>query len=250
MYKGLIEDKICFALDVSSKEEALRFVNMLKDYVGFFKVGMQLFTKEGPSVVEDIIKAGGKVFLDLKYHDIPNTVASTAKEVMSLGVSIFNVHASGGINMLKRTMEDVNEESERLNIERPKVVAVTVLTSINENILRNELGVTSGGLKYYVTHLADMVKYSGLDGIVCSGKETKGIKERLGKDFFVINPGIRLKGCCSEDQKRVTTHIEAIKDGADLLVIGRPIRECINPTGTARKIVSDIENFYIESEGY
>lgn len=243
---SLVKDKICFALDVSSKKEALRFVNMLKDQIGFFKVGMQLFTKEGPSVVKEIIKVGGKVFLDLKYHDIPNTVASTAEVVMDLGVSIFNVHAMGGSDMLRKTVYRVKETAEKLNVKKPKIVAVTVLTSIDEFILEEQLCIKyPGGLKKYVEYLAEIAEFEHLDGIVCSPLETKNIKGKFGNDFFVINPGIRIKKCCLGDQKRVTTHTEAIENGADLLVIGRPIRECINPVCVASGIILDIEELHI-----
>jgi len=237
-----IKDKICFALDVNEASKALEFVSILKDYVGYFKVGMQLYTKEGPGIVKRIIRLGGKVFLDLKYHDIPNTVASTAKEVVDLGVSLFNVHALGGMDMLKATVDAVHQASFSLD-ERPKIIAVTVLTSISENILNGELRVY-GILNEYVNHLASMTKSSGLDGIVCSPQETKTIKERFGNDFFVVNPGIRPHNSDIGDQKRYTTHIEALENGADLLVIGRPIRESVNPLGTAQSIYGSIEEYY------
>ncbi|MCI4624573.1 MAG: orotidine-5'-phosphate decarboxylase [Candidatus Magnetoovum sp. WYHC-5] len=234
-----IKEKLCIALDVDNIEEAIRLARVLVSSVGIFKVGKQLFTKEGPRVIKEIINIGGKVFLDLKYHDIPNTVASAAKEVVKLGVHMFNIHASGGSEMMQATVEAVNKEAQKLGTAKPLILAVTVLTSINDYMLTTELGVRRE-LTEHVVYLANLAKHSGINGVVASPQEIQAIRNNCGKDFIILTPGIRPLWSTKDDQKRVTTPKEAIALGADYIVVGRPILKADNPVEAANKILEDM----------
>ena len=235
-------DKICVALDVDNLNRATLLTEQLKGYVGMFKIGIQLYTSEGPNVVESIKKIGGKIFLDVKYHDIPNTVANAAKVVTRLGVFMFNIHASGGYEMMARTVEAVHSESEKLKIDRPRILGVTVLTSINESILKSDLKVESP-LTNYVLHFARLAQRAGLDGVVASPKDITLLRKSLGRDFIILTPGIRPPWSVSkDDQKRVTTPAEAIGQGSDYIVVGRPIISADNPAEAAKLISNEISN--------
>ena len=215
-------------------------VEKLGDYVGVFKVGNQLFTAEGAKVVNMINKRGGKVFLDLKYHDIPNTVALAAEVATKLGVYVFNLHTSGGYEMMKAAVEASKEVSLNLGIRKPLILGVTLLTSINQEILEKDLGIKRR-LEEQVVHLAKLAKTAGLDGVVASSWEIKEIRKACGENFVILTPGIRPAGKSSDDQKRVMTPREAIKLGADFLVIGRPIRNASNPVEAAKEILNEME---------
>ncbi|MFZ0928024.1 MAG: orotidine-5'-phosphate decarboxylase [Syntrophobacteraceae bacterium] len=233
------KDRICVALDVEDKATASRFVNLLKKEVGIFKIGLQLFTKEGPGFVEEMAGSGAKVFLDLKLHDIPNTVLHAAKNFVRMGVFMFNIHAFGGRDMMKATAESVAEEAHKLGVEKPVMLAVTVLTSLDDRMLKDELGVTRPMMDE-VRWLAQLSKEAGADGVVASPKETRTIKIACGKDFIVLTPGIRPAGASLGDQKRVTTPREAIEGGSDYIVIGRPIIEAKDPVEAVKKIVAEM----------
>ena len=187
-----------------------------------------------------INKRGGKVFLDLKYHDIPNTVARAAEVATKLGVYIFDLHTSGGYEMMKAAAEARNKISLDLGLRKPLILGVTLLTSINQEILEKDLGIKRR-LEEQVVHLARLAKTAGLDGVVASPREIKGIRKACGEDFIILTPGIRPAGKSFDDQKRIMTPREAIRLGADFLVIGRPIRDAANPVEAAKEILKEME---------
>ena len=233
-------ERLVLALDVDDFKKAKELAGKLSDYVGIFKIGSQLFTAEGAKVVNMVNERGGKVFLDLKFHDIPNTVARAAEVATKLGVYIFNVHTSGGYEMMKAAAEATKKTSLALGINKPLVLGVTLLTSINQEILEKEIGIKKR-LKEQVVHLAKLAKTAGLDGVVASPREIKEIRKACGEDFVILTPGIRPAGKSSDDQKRVMTPQEAVKLGADFLVIGRPIRNAANPVEAAKQILREME---------
>lgn len=234
------KERLVLALDVDNFESAEKLVEKLNNYVGVFKVGSQLFTAEGTKVIKMINKKGGKVFLDLKFHDIPNTVARAAEVATKLGVYIFDVHTSGGYEMMKAAAEASKKISLVLGVRKPLILGVTLLTSINQEILEREIGVKKK-LEEQVVHLAKLAKAAGLDGVVASSWEIKEIRKACGEDFVILTPGIRPVGKSSDDQKRVMTPQKAIKLGADFLVIGRPIRNASNPVEATKEILREME---------
>ena len=236
-----MKDKIIVALDVPTKEEALAIVEELGDAVGAYKIGMQLYNSVGPDILDEVAKRNGKVFLDLKFHDIPNTVASAARTVANLGVFMFNVHASGGYTMMAEAVKALKEESEQLGVEKPLLIAVTVLTSMSEEEMQKEVGV-SRSIGEQVVALAKMAKEAGMDGVVASPLEIEMIREACGPDFLIVTPGIRPRDAALGDQKRVKTPGEAVRDGADYLVIGRPITKASDRMTAVKDIVSEIES--------
>ena len=233
-------NKLIIALDVDTAQKARELVSTLRGVAGMFKIGSQLFTAAGPDLVREIISSGERVFLDLKYHDIPNTVAQAGVEATRLGVTIFNLHASGGSEMMQRTAEAVSHCAETEGLPRPLVIAVTVLTSANDAALR-EVGHDATAAEL-VARLASLAEESGMDGVVASPQEV-GIVRSIVKrhDFVVVTPGIRPSPGQMADQKRVTTPSEAILLGADYLVVGRPILEARNPVQAARQILDDMQ---------
>ena len=233
-------ERLVLALDVDDLKKADELVSKLSNYVGAFKIGSQLFTAEGAKVVNMVNEKGGKVFLDLKFHDIPNTVARAAEVATKLGVSIFNVHTSGGYEMMKAAAEATKKISVTLGIRKPLILGVTLLTSINQEILEKEIGIKKR-LEEQVVHLAKLAKTAGLDGVVASSWEIKEIRKACGEDFVILTPGIRPVGKSSDDQKRIMTPREAVKLGADFLVVGRPIRNAANPIEAAKKILREME---------
>src|SRR6266568_1654032 len=236
---NVAKDKLIVALDAESADRALNLFAQLRDTVGMFKIGSQLFTAAGPELVRQIVASGGRVFLDLKFHDIPNTVAAAAVEATRLGVSIFNVHADGGVEMMKRTAEAVAEIAERERLAKPKVIAVTLLTSLDQANLK-QLGINDEP-PAVVARLARVAANCGLDGVVASPQEIGIIRETIAKrDFLIVTPGIRSSADATQDQRRTLTAAEAIRAGADYLVVGRPILNAEDPLGAARKIVAEI----------
>jgi orotidine-5'-phosphate decarboxylase len=234
------KDKLIIALDVDSADRALTLFASLLDVAGMFKIGSQLFTAAGPDIVRQIVARGGRVFLDLKFHDIPNTVAAAGVEAARLGVSIFNLHASGGIEMMKRTAAAVTETAERERIEKPKVIAVTVLTSIDQTSLE-QIGIRDEP-RSMVARLARAAADCGLDGVVSSPQEIQFIRQTISNpDFLVVTPGVRSTGDASDDQRRTLTAAEAIRNGADYLVVGRPILNAPDPVVAAARVVAEIE---------
>ncbi len=230
--------RLIFALDVDSFDEAQRWVKNLHAKVGLFKVGKQLFTRCGPEIVQMIRAEGGEVFLDLKYHDIPNTVAKAGVEACRLGVRMFNVHALGGLEMMQQTVTEVEEWCTANKAQRPIMLAVTILTSSTEKTLKG-VGIDRS-VSEMVPRLAALAKEAGFDGVVASPQEVGLIRQACGADFAIVTPGVRPAFASLDDQKRVTTPAEAISNGADYLVIGRPISAAADPAVAADLILEEI----------
>ena len=236
------KDKLIVALDVDTAQRARELFEALRGVVGMFKIGMQLFTAAGPTIVREIIRAGGRVFLDLKYHDIPNTVSAAGVEAARHGISIFNVHTFGGTEMMRRTADAVSEVAEREGLVRPKIVGVTLLTSVNQEVL-TEIGVASSP-DQQVPALARLAAASGLDGVVASPLEVVSVRAAVEEDFVIVTPGVRPSGAEPHDQKRLTTPAGAIRAGSDYLVVGRPIIDADDPVAAANSIVQEIEDAF------
>jgi orotidine-5'-phosphate decarboxylase len=242
------EERLIVALDVSSAAEAQRIVSALGDSVHIYKVGMQIYTAEGPQLVRDLVSSGRKVFLDLKYHDIPNTVASAVREAVQLGVSMLTVHASGGTKMLQAAAEAAKTAKALVGADAIvraatasdtlQILAVTVLTSMDENDL-NSTGV-SGPVVDQVIRLASIALHAGCAGIVSSAREVNALRKKLGENFLIVNPGVRPAGADHGDQARVVTPAEAIQAGATHIVVGRPITAAKDPAAAARAINQEI----------
>jgi orotidine-5'-phosphate decarboxylase len=231
-------NKLIVALDVETASEACRLVKALHGIVGMFKIGSQLFTAAGPTLVREIVDSGERVFLDLKFHDIPNTVAAAGVAATRLGVSMFNVHAAGGSEMMRRTTDSVAECAASEGIPRPLILAVTVLTSADRATLA-EIGF---GLEpaTLVQRLALLAEASGPDGVVASPQEVGIVRSVVKKaDFLVVTPGVRPSGSVLFDQKRVSTPREAVLAGADYIVVGRAILEAPDPAQAAQQIIEN-----------
>ncbi len=227
--------KLIVALDVPTLAQAQKLVETLKDTVEYFKVGKELFTSEGPAVVKMVHDQGAKVFLDLKFHDIPNTVAGAVRAAAKLGVWMVNVHASGGAAMMKEAAQAAASSA-----KPPLVIGVTVLTSMNEEGLK-EIGVAGSAVGEQVVRLARLAKTSGLSGVVASAQEATMLRRSFGKDFLIVTPGVRPAGAAIGDQKRVLTPKDAIAAGADCLVVGRPITESADPKAAAEAILKEMK---------
>ncbi len=227
------EDCLIVALDVSSAADALKIVQALGPAVSTYKVGNQLFTAEGPGVVRELVSSGKKVFLDLKFHDIPNTVAGGVRSASALGASMLTVHAAGGSAMLRAAVDAAKQAS-----KPPIILAVTVLTSLSDADLQ-ETGVAARTRDHALV-LATLARNCGCGGVVASPHEATVIRQNLGAGFVIVTPGIRPAGTGRGDQSRVNTPAEAIAAGADYLVVGRPITDAKDPAKAARQIVSDI----------
>ena len=234
----MVKDRLVLALDVDNDREALGIVAELRDSVGMFKVGHQLFTAYGPDIVRRIIGMGGRVFLDLKYHDIPNTVAKAAAEAVKLGVSIFNVHSLGGLDMMKAAAESAKETAEKLSVPVPSVLAVTILTSMDEKSLRKELKITRS-LQREVVLLARLARRAGMHGVVASPREIKTLRRAVRGEFVILTPGVRPAWADKDDQKRVMTPAEAVKAGADYIVLGRPVLKAGDRKAAVEKILEE-----------
>lgn len=234
------KDRIIVALDVDSVDSARELVAELGYSVGAFKIGLQLFTAAGPEFVREVTGAGQRVFLDLKFHDIPNTVASAAVEAARLGVWMFNVHAFGGGTMMRQTVEAASEAALREGVVKPQIIAVTILTSSDANELR-EIGIEKE-VSDEVLNLARLTAKCGLDGVVASALEARPIKQAVGSErFLVVTPGIRKTSETNDDQKRVMTPAEAMSNGSDYLVIGRPITKARDKRAAIESIINEIE---------
>jgi orotidine-5'-phosphate decarboxylase len=226
-------DRLIVALDVSSAAQARQIVQSIGEAATSYKVGKQLFTAEGPQVVRDLVSSGRKVFLDLKFHDIPNTVAEAVKSAAELQVSMLTVHASGGSKMLKAAAEAAAQSA-----ARPMILAVTVLTSLADADL-HEIGVAANVLTQ-VLRLGSLARLAGCGGLVASAHETRELRRELGEGFAIVTPGVRPTGSAAGDQVRVLTPKEAITAGATYLVVGRPILEATDPVKAAQQIVAEI----------
>ncbi len=240
--------RIIPALDVSLAR-AIELADLLVPFVGMMKVGKQLYTAAGPSVIRAIRERGGGVFLDLKFHDIPNTVAAASAEAVKLGVSMFNVHCMGGLKMMQSARESADATAKELKRERPLILGVTVLTSLDYPALTEIypfLNVDLPGeeqdrfIRDFVVHLALLAKKAGLDGVVCSPQEVAPIRAACGPGFVIVTPGVRPLGSAKGDQSRVGTPGQAIADSADYLVIGRPVTEAEDPVQAVHDIAAEI----------
>jgi orotidine-5'-phosphate decarboxylase len=234
-----VKQRLIFALDVASLEEVKEYVSLLVNDVGVFKVGKQLFLHAGPQVIHLIHKKGGQVFLDLKFHDIPRTVAKAGVEAARLGVMMFNVHASGSLEMMHYTRAEVSKTCRAEHLRRPKILAVTVLTSLNTEDLKRT-GVYAG-VENQVVRLAKLAKEAGMDGVVASPLEIVRIRRACERNFLIVVPGVRPPGETWDDQKRVLTPEDAVRNGADYLVVGKPIRDATDPREAARQICAEME---------
>jgi len=226
-------DKLLIALDVDSSERALDLADKLRDLAGGYKIGSRLFTSEGPVLVRALVEQGDRVFLDLKYHDIPSTVASAVRSASNLGVWMLTVHASGGLDMM-RAAKDASTTHENT----PHIVGVTVLTSFDERALSN-VGV-SRTIADQVDRLATLAQNAGIDGIVASPLELERLRTQCGPDFTIVTPGIRKKSGVDDDQIRTLNAAEAVRAGADYLVVGRPIIAADDPRAAAEHLCSQI----------
>jgi orotidine-5'-phosphate decarboxylase len=235
------KDRLIVALDVSTERRARELVDSLRAIVGMFKIGSQLFTEAGPKIVSEIASSGNGVFLDLKFHDIPNTVSLAAVAATRLGVSIFNVHAMGGLEMMRRTADAVSEVATKESLKRPSVIAVTVLTSSDATML-SEVGIGSEP-ETQVRRLSLLAEASGMDGVVASGHEVAVVRSTvMSHGFLIVTPGVRPTGAVLDDQKRVMTPAQAIRAGADYIVVGRPITSAQDPVESAAQILEEMES--------
>ena len=231
--------RLIIALDVESLAQAEALMDRLDGLVTRYKIGSQLFTAAGPAAVEAVHKRGAEVFLDLKFHDIPNTVAGAAREATRAGVFMFNVHASGGRAMMRAAAEAAAAAAREFRGRRPLVIAVTVLTSLDRATLHSELGVASS-VEGHVLRLCDLAREAGLDGNVASPQEIASIRNGLGRDWVIVTPGVRPAGTAPDDQSRVATPGAAARAGAHYLVVGRPVTAAPEPARAAEAILAEI----------
>ncbi len=238
--RGAMRERLIVALDVDTLDQAVALVRALAGEVGMFKIGKQLFTHAGPQAVRLIQDLGGEIFLDLKFHDIPNTVAKAAVEATRLGVKMFNVHASGSLEMMRATVKEVRRVCRQEKRRRPIMLAVTVLTSLNQDDLQR-VGVERK-VADQVVRLALLTKEAGMDGVVASPHEVADIREACGRRFVIVTPGIRPAFASNNDQQRVMTPRDAVRAGVDYIVVGRPIVEAKDPVASARAIVAEMEH--------
>ncbi|MDR1542892.1 MAG: orotidine-5'-phosphate decarboxylase [Prevotellaceae bacterium] len=225
---------LIIALDFPNGKKTMEFLDKFTNEKPFVKIGMELFYAEGTPFLKKIKEYGHKIFLDLKLHDIPNTVKSAMRVLADLEIDMVNVHSAGGVMMMKAALEGLTSSQST----RPLLIAVTQLTSTSQEMLRNELLIQQP-INDTIVHYAKNVKEAGLDGVVCSPLETRIIKQACGGDFLIITPGIRLKSSAKDDQVRITTPTQAGKNGSDFIVIGRPITQAENPAETYRKCLQE-----------
>ena len=232
-------ERIILALDVSEYDEAIDIVQKFREEVDIFKIGSELFTSVGPGIVEEINSIGKKVFLDLKFHDIPTTVCKSALAAAKLGVFMFNVHTLGGFDMMKQAAQTLAKFCLERNIERPLLIGVTILTSIDQTTLRDELGINIR-MSTHVKYLAGLARRAGLDGVVASPEDAEIIRPRFAKDFLIVTPGIRPSWAAADDQKRTLTPKGALRRGADYLVVGRAVFSQPDPVRALKRIKEEI----------
>lgn len=233
------KERLIVALDVPTMFDALKLVDELKEDVGMFKVGLELFTHCGTKLLDELKKLEAPVFFDGKFHDIPNTVSAASREIAGRGVDMFNVHAQGGSEMIKAAQKAAHEAADAAKVQRPILLAVTVLTSISQEILKNDLGI-SDKVEDVVARYAALAKESGADGVVASAKEVPIIREKLGKDFVIVTPGIRPTWASEDDQKRIVTPKDAVQMGTDYVVVGRPITRATDRKDAAKRIAEEL----------
>lgn len=229
------DERLIVALDFHKFDDVKNLVKELGDSVNFYKVGMELFYGVGPGIIEWLQAREKKIFLDLKLHDIPNTVAGGVCSLMKLGADILNVHAAGGFTMMKTAAEALREEAQRRGVEKPKLIAITILTSMNESEWYGAEKISDQVVKF-----ARLAQKAGLEGVVASPNEAKLIREACGENFLIVTPGIRPVGSDINDQSRISTPAAAIKNGANYIVVGRPVHAADNPKLAAENILKEI----------
>ena len=234
-------ERIILALDVSDYKDAVEIVSNFKDHIDMFKVGSELFTSAGPKIIETIHSMNKKVFLDLKFHDIPNTVTKSSLAAAKLGVYMFNIHTMGGFDMMHAAAQAISTFALKHNAVRPKLIGVTILTSIDQKALKDDLGVNLR-MSAQVKHLSMLAQTAGLDGVVASAEDAEMIRSYAGKDFLIITPGIRPSWVESNDQKRIVTPKKAVQKGADYIVIGRAITSQAFPVKALNRIESELSD--------
>ena len=239
--------KLIVALDVPHAQAGVALAEKLQGRASMFKVGLESYTAEGPVLVRYLLAQGERIFLDLKFHDIPNTVAGAAREATLKGVSMFNVHAAGGPAMIEAAVRASQDASTETAEPRPLVLAVTALASLDEAVMR-EIG-WSDKPGEVVLRLAKMAQKAGADGVVASPNEVRSIREACGEDFVIVTPGIRPQGPAAADQSRIATPVAAVRAGADFLVVGRPITSAHDPAKAAEAILTGIEQVLVPAKG-
>lgn len=232
-------EKVIVALDYANEKDARALIDELEDSISYYKVGLELFLNSRGSILDYLKQKEKHIFLDLKFHDIPNTTAQACAWAATLGVDMFNVHASGGAEMMRTCMDKVQEVCAKANAPVPTLIGVTILTSFNEE------GIAKVGYKNNIAdtalNLAKLAQSSGLNGVVCSPHEVSIIKEACGKDFLTVTPGIRPSWAAVGDQKRITTPSDAVRIGVDYMVVGRPITKAENPKEAAQKVIAEVD---------
>ena len=236
----MADNRLIVALDFHTLEDVKTLVEELGDSVSYYKVGMEPFYSAGPQVITYLKEKNKNIFLDLKLHDIPNTVGEGLCSLMRLGADIVNVHASGGFTMMKTAAEKLHALAEKQGVPCPKIIAVTILTSINEEDWAG-LGMECE-IRQQVVRLAKLTKEAGLDGVVASPQEASAIREACGPDFMIVTPGVRPAGAAINDQSRIATPASALTNGASHLVVGRPIRAAEDPKAEALAIIKEMES--------
>ncbi len=235
------KDRIILALDVDDLQEAENLVIELKDYVGYFKIGLQLYTSYGLSAIKMIKDRGGKVYCDLKFHDIPNTVSHACSNLIMHNVNFFNIHLQGGSKMVAQVVKTAKEVSKKLEINPPTILGVSLLSSFGQRTLTEELCVEKN-ITDYIMQLSKIAKDNGLDGVIAGAYEAKKIRQEFGEDFIILCPATRPTWAAVNDQVRVDTPAEAIKAGVDYLVIGRPIIDATDRVAAVRLIIDEINS--------
>jgi len=238
-------DKIILALDVDTEREAMSLVDELSDLIGIFKIGMQLFYSAGPDIVRKIAGAGHRVFVDLKFHDIPNTVQVATRAITRLGAHMLNVHVAGGPEMMRQAIKGACEEGSKSGKQPPLLLGVTVLTSISEEQLQKELKI-SLSMEQLVREWALMAKECGLAGVVASPREIAAVREACGPEFLIVTPGVRPAWAEKDDQQRITTPSQAVRMGADYIVVGRPILKETNRRDATKRVIEELEGQHDE----
>lgn len=239
------KERIVLALDVDDLNEAEKIVIELKDYVGFFKIGLQLFTSYGFNAIKMIRDNGGKVYCDLKFHDIPNTVSHACSNLIRHNINFFNLHLQGGSKMVSQVVKTAKETSKALEIDPPTILGVSLLSSFGQRTLTEELCVEKN-IADYIMQLTKIAKDNGLDGIVAGASEAKKIRQEFGDDFIILCPATRPTWAAVNDQVRVDTPTEAIKAGVDFLVIGRPITDAVDKVAATKLIIDEINSALVD----
>lgn len=233
------KERVIVALDTSNMRSAKKWVQALKGSIKIFKIGSELFTAYGPKAVQMVREAGAEVFLDLKFHDIPNTVAHAARAAVRLEAFMFNVHVAGGLQMMQEACVAAADEAQKRSLRAPKLIGVTVLTSLSQQDLNQEIGIP-GAVDDTVLRYAEFARKAGLDGIVASAMEVGKIRSKIGASFLLVTPGIRPSWFEKQDQSRVVNPRQAFESGSDYIVIGRPITEAKDPVEAAERIFQEL----------